>query len=91
MHDDGDNVVEAAGGGIDLVKTIVDGLVLAANVENLTLQGAAVHGAGNTLANYITGNGLGNSLAGRMATTRSMAAPTPTIGGWQGQRHLLRR
>jgi trimeric autotransporter adhesin len=59
-----DSVVEAAGGGIDLVKTTVDGLVLAANVENLTLQGAAVHGAGNTLGNYITGNGIGNSLAG---------------------------
>ena len=64
VHDAGDKVVEAAGGGIDLVRTIVDGLVLAAQVENLTLQGAAVHGAGNTLANYITGNGIGNSLAG---------------------------
>jgi trimeric autotransporter adhesin len=59
-----DSVIEAAGGGVDLVKTTVDGLVLAANVENLTLQGAALHGAGNALANYITGNGLGNSLTG---------------------------
>jgi Ca2+-binding RTX toxin-like protein len=59
-----DSVVEAAGGGVDLVKTNVDGLVLAANVENLTLQGAAIHGGGNALGNYITGNGIGNSLSG---------------------------
>ena len=64
VNDKDDSVVEAAGGGIDLVKTTVDGLVLAANVENLTLQGAALHGSGNALGNYITGNGLGNSLAG---------------------------
>jgi trimeric autotransporter adhesin len=64
VNDLADIVFEAAGGGVDLVKTNVDSLPLAANVENLTLQGAAVHGAGNTLGNYITGNGIGNSLAG---------------------------
>jgi Ca2+-binding RTX toxin-like protein len=64
VNDKSDSVIEAAGGGVDLVRTSVDALVLAANVENLTLQGAAVHGAGNALGNYITGNGLGNSLAG---------------------------
>ena len=65
VNDKDDSVVEAAGGGIDLVRTTVDGPALAANVENLTLQGAAVHGAGNALGNYITGNGLNNSLAGQ--------------------------
>jgi Ca2+-binding RTX toxin-like protein len=64
VHELADKVVELAGGGTDLVRTIVDGVVLAANVENLTLQGAAIHGSGNVLANYITGNGIGNSLAG---------------------------
>ena len=64
VNDKDDSVIEAPGGGIDLVKTTVDGLVLAANVENLTLQGAALHGSGNALGNYITGNGLGNTLAG---------------------------
>ena len=65
VNDKDDSVIEAPGVGIDLVKTTVDGLVLAANVENLTLQGAAVHGSGNTLGNYITGNGIVNSLAGQ--------------------------
>jgi Ca2+-binding RTX toxin-like protein len=64
VHELADKVVELAGGGTDLVRTIVDGVVLADNVENLTLQGAAIHGSGNALANYITGNGIGNSLAG---------------------------
>jgi Ca2+-binding RTX toxin-like protein len=51
----GDTVVEAAGGGTDLVKSYVSH-TLAANVENLVLLGnAAISG---------TGNGLGNRLDG---------------------------
>ncbi|HKP23450.1 MAG TPA: calcium-binding protein [Dongiaceae bacterium] len=59
-----DQVIEAAGGGIDLVQATVDGYALAANAENLVLLAAAVHGSGNALANFITGSAIGNSLAG---------------------------
>ena len=37
---------------------------LGANLENLTLTGAAVNGTGNTLANTIIGNGAANDLRG---------------------------
>jgi Ca2+-binding RTX toxin-like protein len=59
----GDEVVEAAGGGTDLVISSVD-RTLSANVENLELTDAAVRGTGNELANTITGNELGNSIDG---------------------------
>ncbi|HJT13140.1 MAG TPA: hypothetical protein VJ790_11030 [Dongiaceae bacterium] len=59
-----DIVTEAAAGGVDLVQVAVDSYELAANVEKMTLFGTAVHGTGNALANYITGSGIGNSLAG---------------------------
>lgn len=59
-----DQVVEAAGGGTDIVYASVS-YRLAAQVENLTLAGsAALDGAGNDLANVITGNGAANSLLG---------------------------
>ena len=38
--------------------------ILANNVENLTLVGAAVHGNGNDLDNVITGNNADNTLLG---------------------------
>ncbi|MFT3954125.1 MAG: hypothetical protein QM722_06945 [Piscinibacter sp.] len=60
----GDRVVEASGGGTDRVSTTVS-LVLAAQVENLTLGGsAAINGTGNTLANAISGNAAANTLDG---------------------------
>lgn len=60
----GDVIDEAAGGGIDTVKTAL-GHVLAANVENLLLEGtAAVDGTGNALDNVLTGNGAANRLDG---------------------------
>ena len=53
-----DIVVEAAGGGIDTVKTWGSGFTLPANVENLTLMGSANASAtGNASDNLIVGNG----------------------------------
>jgi Ca2+-binding RTX toxin-like protein len=58
-------VTELAGGGIDLVKATIDGLILGANVEHLTLLGGAgLSGTGNDLANALTGNGGVNLLTG---------------------------
>jgi len=59
----GDVVTELAGEGTDLVQSTVDH-ILADNVENLTLTGAALNGTGNALANTITGNGNGNEMEG---------------------------
>jgi Ca2+-binding RTX toxin-like protein len=57
-----DVVTEAAGGGIDLIKSYLDA-VLQDHVENLSLMGnAATDGMGNSLANLITGNSAGNQL-----------------------------
>ncbi|PPD51270.1 MAG: hypothetical protein CTY16_00130 [Methylobacter sp.] len=60
----GDQVIEAALQGTDVVQASVD-YTLAANVENLTLTGSsALTGTGNTLANTITGNNAGDTLIG---------------------------
>jgi len=59
-----DVVSEAAGQGIDLVKSSIS-YALGANVENLTLTGAsAIKATGNALGNVITGNGAANSITG---------------------------
>jgi Ca2+-binding RTX toxin-like protein len=60
----GDQVGEAAGQGIDLVRSAVS-YTLGAEVENLMLGGpAAVNGTGNGLGNVLTGNSLANALSG---------------------------
>ncbi len=60
----GDKVVENPGEGTDLVMASVSH-TLEANVENLTLIGAAaINGTGNGDANVITGNTGNNILAG---------------------------
>ncbi len=60
----GDVVTEAAGAGTDVVQSSVT-YTLAANVENLTLTGAAaINGTGNGTNNVITGNAAGNVLSG---------------------------
>ena len=60
----GDVVTEAAGGGVDLVRSSVS-FTLGANVENLMLTGAtAINATGNSLANALTGNSGSNVLNG---------------------------
>jgi Ca2+-binding RTX toxin-like protein len=59
-----DGTIEAANGGTDLVQSGVT-RTLGANLENLTLTGAAaINGTGNTLANSIVGNTGANVLTG---------------------------
>jgi Ca2+-binding RTX toxin-like protein len=58
-----DGVSEGADAGIDTVFSTVD-LRLAANVENLVLQGSALQGYGNGLNNVLTGNASNNILDG---------------------------
>jgi Ca2+-binding RTX toxin-like protein len=61
----GDVVTEAATAGVDAVYASV-GYTLAANIELLTLTGAASSNAtGNTLANLLTGNAGDNILDGK--------------------------
>src|SRR5204863_491020 len=60
----GDVVTENAAEGTDTVQSSVS-FTLGANVENLTLTGAAaINGTGNTVANTITGNSGDNILDG---------------------------
>jgi Ca2+-binding RTX toxin-like protein len=59
----GDTAVEGAGGGTDTVQASVS-FKLGAEVDNLTLTGTAVTGAGNGLANTIQGNEAANTLRG---------------------------
>ena len=59
-----DVVVEAAGEGVDIVRSSVTH-GLSANVENLTLTGTgAIDGAGNDQDNILTGNVANNVLDG---------------------------
>jgi VCBS repeat-containing protein len=64
VDDAGDLVSEAVGAGIDTVQSGLS-YTLGANVENLTLTGAAdLAGTGNTLNNAIVGNAGANLLDG---------------------------
>ncbi|MEK8032070.1 hypothetical protein AACH06_14685 [Ideonella sp. DXS29W] len=72
----GDQTIELAAGGVDLVQTTIT-WTLAANIESLTLTGsAALHGTGNALANAIHGNSGDNVLDG--------AAGADTLMGGEG-------
>ena len=62
--DDGDVIVEAAGGGTDTVRAATT-WTLGDALENLTLTGfVAFDAIGNALANRIEGNAAGNKLTG---------------------------
>jgi Ca2+-binding RTX toxin-like protein len=59
----GDTVTELVNAGNDSVISSIN-YSLTANVENLTLVGAATQGTGNELANTLIANDLGNTLSG---------------------------
>lgn len=86
----GDRVVEAAGGGTDAVRTTVSH-TLAANVENLVLNGNAhLNGTGNGLANSVTGNAGNNVLNGGLgADTLIGNAGNDSLFGDDGNDRLL--
>jgi Ca2+-binding RTX toxin-like protein len=64
VDDEGDLVVEAAGDGIDEVRSALSH-TLGANVENLVLTGnGSINGTGNDLKNLLSGNGGANVLDG---------------------------
>jgi Ca2+-binding RTX toxin-like protein len=56
-------IIEAANEGTDTVRSQID-CILAANLENLTLLGAAINGTGNALDNRLLGNAHNNFLSG---------------------------
>lgn len=61
----GATIVEALGEGNDLVSTSLSSYTLAANVENLTYAGSSIFsGAGNALANTLTGGAGNDTLSG---------------------------
>ncbi|MDB5472530.1 MAG: Ca2+-binding protein toxin-related [Caulobacter sp.] len=73
----GDQTIEIAGEGYDIVRTAVDGWVLGANLEGLELQGSAdIDGTGNGDANNLQGNAGANTLSG--------LAGVDTINGGDG-------
>ena len=60
----GDVVTEAASGGTDTVESSIT-FTIGAEVENLTLTGAAaINATGNSLANTLRGNSAANVLSG---------------------------
>jgi len=84
--DSGDIIVENAGEGSDTVVTSVSqSTALAANVENLTLIGAASSGIGNEMANVLLGNALANTLsAGLGNDTLDGGSGDDTLAGGAG-------
>src|SRR6056297_237586 len=60
----GDTVIEFSGEGTDTVISYLSSFTLGDHVERLELQGGALNGTGNALANTLLGNGLDNILNG---------------------------
>lgn len=59
-----DTVIESNNNSIDRVISSIIDYSLTANVEHLTLVGAALNGTGNILNNHLIGNDLNNHLYG---------------------------
>lgn len=79
-----DIVVEAAGEGLDSIRSYSD-LVLPAHVENLRLLTGGTAGTGNALANRIDGNAAANRLSGGAgADTLMGGAGNDTLSGDAG-------
>ena len=65
VDDAGDQVVEAVGGGIDIVRTSLSSLTLADGVEDLSYVGSGgFSGTGNALDNSLYGKALNDALYG---------------------------
>ncbi len=86
----GDVVIEDAGNGTDTVRAAFTIAALAANVENLELQGTGnINGKGQELANVITGNTGANSLMGMAGHDTLYGGDGPDIlTGGAGNDHL---
>ncbi len=79
-----DVLVEAAAGGTDTVISSTT-YSLGAELENLTLVGAALNGTGTAVANVITGNAANNQLAGQAGNdTLNGGAGNDTLNGGIG-------
>jgi Ca2+-binding RTX toxin-like protein len=78
-------IVEAAGGGIDTVKSSIS-FTIGLNLERLELTGTkAIAGAGNSLDNEIVGNAGANVLNGKFGLdTLSGGAGGDTLNGGVG-------
>ncbi len=65
VDDAGDQTIELANEGYDIVRTELGGWVLADTIEALQLQGSAdIDGSGNSGANNLQGNAGANTLSG---------------------------
>lgn len=84
VDDSGDEVVELADEGNDLVRASID-YALDNNVENLELENGAVSGTGNALRNQISGNDADNILSGEGGNDVLVGgAGSDTLGGGEG-------
>ncbi|WP_051378975.1 beta strand repeat-containing protein [Derxia gummosa] len=91
VDNSGDQTLEAASAGIDLVKSSLT-WTLAANLENLTLTGgSAINGSGNELANVITGNAAANLLSGNAGadTLIGGAGADTLVGGSDSDTYVV--
>ena len=81
----GDVVTEILNEGADVVQSAVS-YTLGANIENLTLTGAAaINGIGNTLDNVLTGNSANNVLSALAGNdTLNGGAGADTMSGGAG-------
>ena len=64
VDSESDVVIEAAGGGFDVVNSTVSYSLANTSVETLNLLGSAFSGVGNALDNLITGGADANNLQG---------------------------
>jgi Ca2+-binding RTX toxin-like protein len=81
----GDEIVELANEGTDLVKSSVD-YWLGNNVENLTLTGTQwISGYGNALDNVLTGNSAANWLEGGAGNDTYIVGTGDTVIEYAGE------